>query len=445
MALDAADIDDFFRQLEAEDAREQQKNTEALQFMRHLSTVQLSERELAALGGGGMMDAEVDEAAQIEEYIARHEARNRPRLVQLRDEDRITEEERRKELIKIVNTVSGVELTMMPENMVYVTYFRDKYSKRRCLFSLPALASALAPYGVEFSTSKFAKITLRHLYGPSHLFFGSGALLETGTYNAVIARKSLNHTIQLLELAGYCNIEVGRRKCQNIVAKGTLDFELCLLVLRDKYPDCVTYKCKEFVGAIIRLKKKKGPASALTLGQQLTSDGGGAMDETAAGADSEESSDEDDDEYECLEVHDSDLLYNSGFAYYEAPEAQDRQELDEDEMAALDAIVQAGSAPGADPASSDGLVGVRKADEMDERDLAQVKKKNVTIIVFAKGRIICAGCKTSRGAKLACARVLPMLEACRKTKQNSELEHRLERKEKFIQVNQLLEELMKKC
>ena len=131
-------------------------------------------------------------------------------------------------------------------------------------------------------------------------------------------------------------------------------------------------------------------------------------------------------------MHDSDQLYNTGFAYYDTEEAQVRQDVDDAELAALDAITGAGTATGAEVAS-DGLdVGVVKGDEMDERDLAQVKKKNVTIIVFAKGRIICAGCKTTRGARLACARVLPMLEACRKTRQNTELEKQLERKEKFI-------------
>lgn len=422
------DIDSFFARLEAEDARERSVHRESLQFMRYLSTVKLDAREMAALGARDD-DPVADEAQEIEEYIARHEARNRPLLIKLGDADRITDEERRKELIEVINVLTGTKLTMTPENLVYVAYFRDKYTKKRLLFNLQALANALAAFGVEFSTSKFAKITLRHLYGPSHLFFGSGALLETGTYNAVIARKSLNQTILLLQAAGYNNVEVGRRKCQNIVAKGTLDFELCLLVLRDKYPDCVMYKCKEFVGAIIRLKKKKGPATAgQSLAQQLT--GGGEEEED------EESSDEEDDEYECLEVQDSDQLYNSGFAYYNASdETQERQEIDDCELAALDAITGAGTATGSEVASdglssSIGVVG--KLDEMDERDLAQVKKKNVTIIVFAKGRIICAGCKTSRGAKLACARVLPMLEACRKTKKNSELERQLERKDKFI-------------
>lgn len=424
------DIDAFFAQLEMEDAREKQKNADALQFMRYLSTVQLDEREMAALGATDEWRAQhadcVDVAAEIEQYIARHEARNAPRLVCLGETDRITPEDRRKEIIDVINTLTGTKLTMMPENLVYVAYFRDKYTKKRCLFSLPALANALAQFGIEFSTSKFAKITLRHLYGPSHLFFGSGALLETGTYNAAIARKSLNQTILLMELAGYTNVEVGRRKCQNIVAKGTLDFELCLLVLRDKYPDCVTYKCKEFVGAIIRLKKKKGPASPQTLARQLAAGDGDTGDE-------ESSDDEADEEYECLEVHDNDQLYNSGFAYYDPEEAQGRQEVDEAELAALDAITGAGTATGPEVDPNDGLdVGVSKADEMDERDLAQVKKKNVTIIVFAKGRIICAGCKTTRGARLACARVLPMLEACRKTRQNTELEKQLERKEKFI-------------
>ncbi len=413
-AEDDAAIERYFAQLEAEDARERRETEESLHFMRHLSTMQLDEREFEALGTHALLPAE----DYMDAYLARHAARNKPCALQLSEGDRITPQDRAKDPIKIVNTLSGTVLTMLLENLVYVTYFRDKYTKRRCCFNLAALAILLGQCGIELSTSKFAKITLRHLYGPSHLFFSSGALLETGTYDAAIARKSLNHTMQLLyDVCGYHNIEVGARKCQNIVAKGILDFELCLLVLRDKYPDCVTYKCKQFVGAIIRLRRKRGPASAATLAQQLTREDGG-----------EASSDEEvDDEYECLEVRDTDQLYNSAFAYYDADDARERQTTDAEELAALDVIC------GEEGASGGGVddLGLGDAEELDERDLNQVKKKNVTIIVFAKGRIICAGCKTTRGARLACARVLPMLEACRKSdRSNWELEKKLQAREK---------------
>lgn len=365
-----------------------------------------------------------------EEYIAfyerRYRERTRPRLPRPIEASMgaITDYDRRKALIPIRNTATGAQLDMMPENYVYVVRFRDRYTKRRYLFNLDELALRLAEFGVDYNTNKFAKITLHYRDGPSHLFFKSGRMLETGTYNAVIARKSLDHTLALLrEFGHYENIEIGRRRCENIVAKGSLKFELCIQVLLHMYPWC-TRKAEKFVGVIIRVRDlhNRRPLS-IKKEEEDEDDNEDREPETIAVDET--------DEFEFLETENNDERYNQGFDYHVVPKLE---KLDEQEIVNVNAEEEEKKRQ---TGLSNRLLSVmRNPEEMDEADLDEVEapggEKNVTVIVFEKGKIICAGCKTERSVLRSCAAVLPMLEACKKTPRNLALEKELKVQE-FIQ------------
>ncbi len=490
-------------------------------FMKYLSPMQLTEYELEKLR---IVEQTVHENEFINYYY--ETSQHKPALIPFDEKDRITKEDREPEWICIRGDTPMQELVLMIENLVYVTHFCYAFNGKRFIINLETFAVLLAKYGVEYSTDKFAKITLRCRDGPSHLFFGSGAMLETGAYNSIIARKSLNQTLSLLQLVcKFDNIQVSDRRCENIVAKGTLKFELCLHLLKDSYPSYVQYNTNTagaFVGAIIRLRKivthqKKAPThrpnenhshrhhrkrdrttddeerdNKVKVRRVLSNDVNNQSinkrsfsdmknnrrnntnnnnnnnnnnnqyinnnDDSNEWDDDYDDSDEDDDEeeddeydedeeeeeeeededeidqdenlddYEFLEVKNNDIIYNTGFEHYNIPENIVRDEVDEAEIKAINAIASAGSQQNkrlkkrkklnilsmVDPNNIDGF-------EPDEN----VKVKNITIIVFEKGRIICAGCKNTRSVYINCDKVRMMLYTCRKTPANLAREREL--------------------
>jgi len=466
-------------------------------FMKYLSPMQLTEYELERLK---VVEQTIHENEFIDYY--NHTRKFEPAMIPFKEEDRITKEDREPEWICIRGETPMQELVLMIENLVYVTHLCYAYNRKRFIINLETFAVLLAKYGVEYSTDKFAKITLRLRGGPSHLFFGSGAMLETGAYNSIIARKSLNQTLCLLQdVCGFENIQVSDRRCENIVAKGTLKFELCLHLLKDTYPSYVQYNTSNvagaFVGAIIRLKKivthQKKPASHRVEHKKKKNDHGSMMkiensekkgkmrkeyynnnnnnnnnnlenhkrkrnsdeydsdeeddyyddDDDDDDDDEDDDDDDDDDEeeeedeieqdenfddYEFLEVDNNDIINNSGFEYYNIPENIIRDSVDEDEIKAINAIASAGSQHNKrarkrkkidintllDPNNIDGFV-------PDET----VKAQNITIIIFEKGRTICAGCKKTRSVYINCDKVRMMLYTCRKTPANLAREREL--------------------
>jgi len=373
---------------------------------------------------------DISESDYVAFYTAGYEQRLAPVRLSPGQQQQydVTAYDREKGLITIRHTATGGQLDIMFENQVYVVRFCDKYTKRRYLFNLKALAQQLAACGVEYSTNKFAKITLRYRDGPSHLFFASGRLLETGTYSAAIARKSLDHTLALLrDRCHYGNLEIGRRRCENIVAKGSVKFEICLLVLCDTYPWCATYS-GDFVGAIIRMRRlhhTRQQRQQQSCSTRLCSDD----DEAEEEAEDEDADDDDNAGYEFLEEKDNVELYNTGFDQYVVPEKKEGDLFtvteEEDEGPPSSSASTRRRAP---------LLGnvMRNPEEMEEAELDEVargaRKNNVTIIVFEKGKIICAGCKTERSVIASCARILPMLEACKKTPRNMERERQLQQR-----------------
>lgn len=428
-------------------------------FMKYLSTVKLDHDELELLR---IVSQTITEKEYITHYT--NNRRSLPAMIDIDEKDRITPSDREHEWIRIKGDEPDSILILMTENLVYVTYLRNKWSKKKIRLNLEALAIMLAPYGVEYSTNKFAKVTLRLRGGPSHLFFSSGAMLETGSYSATIARKSLNQTLVLLKtVCKFDNIEIGERRCENIVAKGTLKFELCLLLLKDSYPSYVQYNTSNtagaFVGAIIRLRKinthqkksrvtKTPKEKVAQKEEEMVIDGSTEptdedSDDDDDSEDEEEEEEEEDEagddnfsDYEFLEVTDNNEICNSGFDYYSVPEniAKDLMD-DEEELNILNMMccTSTGGYPKKKKRRKANILTMVDPNDIDgyEPD-EEVKVKNITIIVFEKGRIICAGCKNERSVYINCDRVRDMLLTCKKTPKNIAKEKEL-RKTRYIQ------------
>ena len=381
----------------------------------------------------------------LDDFLSRYEEKRQLCVPRLRavTKDVIDDEERKRIKYTVVCTESGVEVEVMVENHVYVTYFRNKYTKEDYTLNLSELATLLLRYGVQYSDNKFTKVTLKYTYGPSHYFFRSGAMVESGTYNPIIARKTHNMSMNILyDVCGYDNIEIKERKCYNIVAKGTLKFGVRLLLLLQQYPTIVQYDDEKFAGAIIRLNKvhtfressqkrknprkihkKKCRLDSSSLGIYATvntssSSSSSSSDDEPSYSDVNSGSSSSSGEYEYFEEGNDDRRYNENFEYFQVDEAELDARRRESESQSTHKMVQKKALK-----KKDLLQMHPNAYDLNqyERD-ALMKKKNVTILVFEKGRMICAGCRNTRNVLKAIGVVTPMIALCRDTPHNQKLE-----------------------
>jgi TATA-box binding protein (TBP) (component of TFIID and TFIIIB) len=371
-----------------------------------------------------------------------------------RPEDRVTEADRKRSILRIRIPDTEVYVDVMLENYVYVTYFRNKHTKEKYRLNLCELAIMMLCYGILYCRSKFTKITLKYTNGPSHYLFGSGALVESGTYSPVIARKMHDHTMRILrEHCHYESIEIEERKCQNIVAKGTLPFSVCLVLLKARHPNFVQYT-DDFAGAIIRVNKIDNKTRCIPTynlknrrhykRQKITLytyETDTRKEEEEEGEDNEDEDDIDDVEeeeeeeviehyhsnnnndddsssssYEHFEMHDDDKICNENFDYH-IPDPELLKQRASSEYTVLEKKSQR---------NKDHLLQIHNADDLDEYQVeALTKKKNVTILVFPKGRIICAGCKNRDQIIKAYAKSLDILASCSGTPENKLAEEKL--------------------
>lgn len=387
--------------------------------------------------------------AALDDFLKLYEEKRQLSVPRLKasPEDVIDDEERKRIKFTVACTKSNVEVEVMVENHVYVTYFRNKYTKEDYTLNLSELAINLLRYGVQYSDNKFTKVTLKYSYGPSHYFFRSGAMVESGTYNPIIARKTHNMSMKLLrEECGLDNIEIKERKCHNIVAKGTLTFGVRLLLLAQQYPTVVQYDDESFDGAIIRLnkiatfrkqhqkhtkprkihKKKCRIDSSFLNTRSLSSSSRSSS--SSSGSDNNDDHDDDDDaidstsssgEYEYLEKVDSDdRRYNQNFEYFEVDETELAEKRRESESQSIYKMVQK------KPLKKKDLLQMHpNAFDLNQYEReALMKKKNVTLLIFETGRIICAGCRSTRNVLKAIGIVTPMVAAARDTPHNQKLE-----------------------
>lgn len=376
-----------------------------------------------------------------------------PPLLVTSEEDRIILDDRDRTLLRIENDDAYVDV--MIENYVYVSYFCNRNDGSRYRLALRELAIRILGYGIQYSKNKFTKLTIKYLNGPSHYFFGSGVLVESGTYSDAIAYKTHHHSMRILkEYCHYDSICVKKRKCQNIVAKGTLPFGLCLVLLKHKYPGLVHYNCEDFAGAIIRPGNMddemhdKGSKRRHRVNRKSTKTITEGYDAYSDDED-EDGEDEEDDESSSFTKTTSSSGKSEGddssssYEYFSKSEYAgktchpdfDYNMIDKEERRRNEALLQKIEDESLyrvlekKPLRQKELLQMHNAADLDDYQVtALTRKKKVTILAFLKGCIICAGSKEDKEVKKVYSKVLPMLYSCRDSDENKAAEAELIRK-----------------
>lgn len=161
----------------------------------------------------------------------------------------LTADEKKKKVFTV--RYKEQKMLFIIENYVHVTYFVNALTGDLCKFSLCDLGTKLLDYYVEYSCKKFAKVNLRLHDGLSFLLYTSSVLVETGSDNQVLSRRLLQYVVALLrERCGYPHINIKRRKCQNIVVTGKLSYDICMNVLKHKFP--AAREKEGFAGLVIK-------------------------------------------------------------------------------------------------------------------------------------------------------------------------------------------------
>ena len=308
----------------------------------------------------------------------------------------ITEQDMKREIITIKYDQSPLNMKILIENYVYVTYIGNKNDPRKHYkFNLLDMQAKTLCFGTQHSKNKFSKNDIRYR-GGSHLIFESAVVVETGSTNPVLAAKQLQHTLNIFKyVCGYHNIEVKERKCHNVVATGILNFGLCLELLKERYP-YVTYEKVNFAGAIIRISDIDAHA-----GSQASRISFANSDEFI-NYEREHNYHNAEDEYNRLynekEVTSKSLARDGTTEVYE---------VNYDEFDLFQASASAASsATSATPS-------------------APHKEKNVTALVFPLGQVICVGNKSREGVIESYTKLFTILERCRNTPENIKLERQL--------------------
>lgn len=329
-------------------------------------------------------------------------------------EDRITDEDRERAPLRIENGDAYIDVVI--ENYVYASYFCNRHTGEKYRFALRELAAQLLGYGIQYSKNKFTKITIKYLNGPSHYIFGSGALVESGTYSDTIAYKTHHHSMRILaEHCHHPSIAVKKRKCQNIVAKGILPFGLCLVLLKHKYKNCVEYDSSEgFVGAIIRPDNIDHEPSTHHH----------EWDESESETDSQ--SDDSSSSYEYFErLNRKQRMCHPEFDY----NMIDKEERKRQTEALLKRQANDSLLQEKEPLNVHDVIQAQNMVDLDDYQLnVLTKKKKITILAFSGGCIICAGTTDPEEMVKTYSKVLPMLSSCRDSEANKLAEAELIRK-----------------
>ena len=356
--------------------------------------------------------------------IPRHEQDSPAALVVATGTDKITDDDRKRTAYRV--EVGKTHIDIVVENYVYASYFCNRHTGGPYPLGLRELAIKMLPYGIQYSKNKFTKVTLKYVNGPSHYFFGKGVLVESGTYGNAIGYKCHHNSMRILrETCLYESVCVKKRRCQNIVAKGTLPFGLCIELLKHRYPNYVQYDKTKFAGAIIRLndvdadRPRYHAATAAAASSSSSSSSSDNEEETSSG-------DDDDD--------DDDDSSSSSYEYYERMPYEEKTchedfdynvLVDRETRRRNDALLRKKEEHVWEkkPLRHKDMVQLHNPDELDDYQVeALSQKKNETILVFSGGRIICAGCRSDAAVCKSFDKVMPMLENCQDSELNKAAE-----------------------
>lgn len=336
------------------------------------------------------------------------------------EKEEVVEEE--KERFRVVVEGTGSEIRYMIDNYVHVTKFVNSLTGEPYNFNLVALAICLLNYYVEYSCKKFAKVNKRHFKGPSHLFYKSSVVVETGSDNHALSRRLLEEMLTILrEECNFPHINIEHRSCQNIVATGYFSDNICLNVLQQRFQETRRDEEEEtFKGVIVKQRSLKPYMSdinecshseeeELAEGDKIIEEGYVA---TAHYKD-------DGDDSELLRRINLPILYKPKQeerpkkrprlweGKEEGEEEEEEEEEDED-----------------DPL----MVEMRETDEYYTHGLGG-KRKNCTTLVFRKSHIICTGCRTDMELHRSIIPLCKLLHECRESNPaNRKLEKELTRR-----------------
>ena len=334
-----------------------------------------------------------------EQYKAfrEYERMNKEKLMcALAPSEPITDADIDREIITIRTAGSPFRMKIRIDNYVFVTYLCNKGdTNKRCKINLLDMAAKTQMFGIQHSKNKFSKNDLRYRWG-SHLIFESGVLVETGSTNPLLAAKLLEHTMNIFRtVCGYHDIGIWERRCDNVVATMSLDFDLRLELLKNRYP-YVTYEKDDFAGAIIRINEidMYGGATPTTdTTDSLTST---IFDNT--------------EEYINHERQRTNIAEEYNRKYNDIGSEADQRERD---------MIQR-------VLSSSGTNYEAINDDFDISNiLRNPKEKNVKALVFPYGRVICVGNKSREGVIESYTKLYPILLSVRDTPENLKEEARI--------------------
>lgn len=313
---------------------------------------------------------------------------------------------------------TGSEIRYMIDNYVHVTKFINSLTGEPYNFNLVSLAVCLLNYYVEYSCKKFAKVNKRHFKGPSHLFYKSSVVVETGSDNHALSRKLLEEMLVILrEECNFPHINIEHRRCQNIVATGYFSDNICLNVLQQRFQETRRDEEEEtFKGIIVKqrsLKPYMADINECSHSEEEELAEGDRVIEEGYVATKHYSDDGDD----------SELLKRINLPIQYKPKLEERprkkirldhQEEDEEEEEEDEE----------DPF----MLEIKETDEYYTHGLSG-KRKNCTTLVFRKSHIICTGCRTDMELHRSIIPLCKLLHECRESNPaNRKLENELIRR-----------------
>lgn len=342
-----------------------------------------------------------------ERFIKHHPVVD-PRIVVKKDITDALHAARKGHQALVINPVLKMKIT----NTVHGTNLVDMRTGRPVSLPLREIARTLLFLGSQFNTERFAKLVQR--YGPDNrltqLLFATGKIVETGRASFERKRAQLYAIIDMIRAAGFPHVGLGTRICQNIVATGRLPFQLRLWLLHFRFEEgMVVYTPSKFAGAIIR-----HPAL-----RSLVEEHDAEMAAAAAAA-------------AAATATDGSQPITAPYVYVPVDSIADEQ-LD-NEVAMREATEYAHQ-----------VMQQQYGDYVDHEALANIvaeqmsfqPKKNIVVLAFRVGVIICCGAKNVNMLRRACAIVYEMLQYCVDTPENRLIEEQLIR-ERGIPSSQLL-------
>lgn len=332
-----------------------------------------------------VIEPQVEKEQFEAQYSAYHREKSDIALRQVKHlipRDPITERDIQREVLTLRCEKSPLQVRVLIENYVYVTYFMDSHTRKRYKFNLMHMAQRGLHVGLQHSKNKFSKNDIRFPWG-SHLVFESGVVVETGCTSPVVAAKLLEYTLNLFrQTCGYHSIVVSERTCENVVATATLNSPLCLELLKHRYPYVLYDASNDFTGAIVYI-----------------------ADIVARDTEHDHVSYERQKGYLDIEAE-----YQRR---YNRPPQQQHIQSDQELLGRGEYDPVRRSGRGASNRNAD-------------------KVEKVTALVFPAGQFICVGNKSREGVIESCTKLYGILDTCRQTPENLQLEAHLIRRQKRL-------------